>query len=110
MLWTHIGQLSTKVWEYMEGPWVLRWYPPAASQKFELGLIGPYLVIKQVSFLTYRIQKDRDSKPLVVHVDQLKPFQGRKHPENWLREREMESESPGPQPIQQEMPVLVRSR
>ena len=51
-----------------------------------------------------------DSNPLVVHVDQLKPFQGRKHPENWLREREMEPESPGPQPIQQETPILVRSR
>ena len=96
--------------EYKEGSWVWRWYPPAASQKLGLGWIGPYLVIKQVSFLTYRIQKDRDSNPLVVHVDQLKPFQGRRHPDNWLRDSEREPELPGPQPIQQETPMPVRSR
>ena len=49
--------------EYNEGAWVWRWYPPLASQKLGLGWMGPYLVIKRISYLTYRIQKNKESNP-----------------------------------------------
>ena len=72
--------------EYNEGSWVWRWYPPLANQKLGLGWVGPYLVIKRLSYLMYRIQKNRESSPIVVLVDHLKPFVGTKHPRNWLSE------------------------
>ena len=107
--------------EFTEGSWVWRWYPPLGAQKLGLGWVGPYLVIKRISYLTYKIQKDKESNPIVVHVDQLKPFHGVKHPKNWLREPEImpDTEGDGPQTlmhdknekqVSSEMPVQIRSR
>ena len=39
---------------------------------------GPYLVVKVMSDVTYRIQKSSRSKPQVVHTDRLKPYEGPK--------------------------------
>ena len=77
--------------------------------------MGPYLVIKRISYLTYRIQKNKESNPIVVHVDQMKPFQGAKHPKNWLREAEAVPDVAGSDPsvsesVPSEMPVQIRSR
>ena len=72
--------------EFSVGSWVWRWYPPLINQKLGLGWIGPYLVIQRLSYLTYRIQRNKETNPIVVHVDHLKPFIGRKHPRNWLTE------------------------
>ena len=88
--------------------------------------MGPYLIIKRISYLTYRIQKDKENKALVVHVDHLKPFSGSKHPENWLKGTrnvpnmyEKEKETPivrerentqVSQSLNSEMPVTIRSR
>ena len=119
--------------EYNEGSWVWRWYPPLANQKLGLGWVGPYLVIKRLSYLTYRIQKNRESSPIVVLVDHLKPFVGTKHPRNWLSEPRIlpstgrveiqqgvptgesvplnqETEGEGPQGTFNEIPVQIRSR
>ena len=63
--------------EFNEGSLVWRWYPPIAAQKLGLGWVGPYLIIKRISYLTYRIQKDKESKALVVHVDHLNFFRAR---------------------------------
>ncbi|CAC5414061.1 unnamed protein product [Mytilus coruscus] len=46
-----------------------------ANKKLGLGWTGPYKVIKKITDLTYRIQKDTSAKQLVVHVDHLKPYQ-----------------------------------
>ena len=95
--------------EYEEGNWVWRWYPPTANQKLGLGWVGPYLIIKRLSYLTYRIQKTKEDRPLVVHVDHLKPFAGTKHPENWLLENR-ETEPLTVDESHPDTPVQIRTR
>ncbi|CAC5376954.1 unnamed protein product [Mytilus coruscus] len=64
-----------KIRSFEENSFVWRWYPPEANKKLGLGWTGPYKVIKKITDLTYRIQKDTSTKQLVVHVDHLKPYQ-----------------------------------
>lgn len=68
---------------FSEGEFVWRWYPPHANIKFGLGWIGPYLVKRKITCVTYQIQRDPQSKDIVAHVDHLKPFNGREIPEIW---------------------------
>ena len=63
-----------------------RWYLPAISNKLGQGWTGPYLVLRKISDVTYEIQINSENKPITVHVDHLKPFQGRQPPINWLKE------------------------
>lgn len=63
---------------------------------------GPYLVIKRVSDLVYRIQKCPNSKPNVVHHGRLKVYHGPNAPD-WLTDI-VEHEQPG-QPIAPQEPV-----
>ncbi|CAG2194497.1 unnamed protein product [Mytilus edulis] len=51
---------------------VLRWYPPKANKKLELGWIGPYKISRKLSDITYEIKDCQNSKLKVVHVDHLK--------------------------------------
>lgn len=44
------------------------------SKKLRNHWIGPFLVIKKLSDVTYRIQETQISKPKVVHSDRLKPY------------------------------------
>ena len=46
---------------------------------------GPYLVTSRLDDLIYRIQKGPRSKPMVVHVDRFKKYQGNSF-DNWLAE------------------------
>ncbi len=46
------------------------------SRKLMLPWEGPYLVVKVMSDVTYRIQKTARSKLQVVHADRLKPYEG----------------------------------
>ena len=46
---------------------------------------GPYLVTSSLDDLVYRIQKGPRSKPMDVHVDRLKKYQGNNF-DNWLAE------------------------
>ncbi|KAJ8910177.1 hypothetical protein NQ315_016188 [Exocentrus adspersus] len=43
---------------------------------------GPYLIVKKVNDLVYRIQMSTKVKPKVVHVERLNPYQG-KDPPTW---------------------------
>ena len=72
--------------EYKEADWIWRWYPPSAGVKLGLGWVGPYLVIKRVTYLEYTIQKDVNSRSFTIHVDDMKPFEGLRHPDSWLIE------------------------
>ena len=45
---------------------------------------GPFLVVKRLDDLTYRIQKGPKAKPKVVHHNRLKPYEGENVP-NWLK-------------------------
>jgi hypothetical protein len=44
---------------------------------------GPFLVVKRMSDVTYRIQRNNKSKMKVVHFDRLKPYKG-KTGKSWL--------------------------
>ena len=59
---------------------------------------GPYLVIKRMSDVLYRVQKGPKSKPRVVHHDRLKAYHGPNVPD-WMECCEVsvpeESEHPG---------------
>lgn len=51
--------------------------PKGRSRKFHKPCSGPYVVVKQISDVTYCIQSvNSRCKRMVVHFDCLKPFQG----------------------------------
>ena len=49
---------------------------PGLTKKLALPWEGPYLVVKVLTDVVLRIQKSPRSKPVVVHRDRLKPYQG----------------------------------
>ena len=68
---------------------------------------GPYLVLKCLGPVNLRIQRTRRAKPLIVHVDKVKPYYG-EPPTSWLKTAEVNSDDtastleapPGPNPVQ----------
>ena len=44
------------------------------------------MVIRKITYLEYYIQKDVNSRPFTVHADDMKLFEGPRHPESWLNE------------------------
>ena len=62
--------------------------------KLQLRWEGPYLVLKRLSDVVVRIQRSKSSKMRVVHVDRLKPYQGRPI-ETWNRSEESPVEALG---------------
>ena len=44
--------------------------------KLQLRWEGPYLVVKRLSDVVYRIQRSKGARPRVIHVDRLKPYSG----------------------------------
>ena len=54
-----------------------------SRSKLRLGWTGPCLVKWKISEVLYQIQKDPDSRKLVVHVDNLKPYSGENIPSSW---------------------------
>ena len=69
-------EIGSTVWQY---------YPAHAKRKFGKGWTGPYLIIGKVNDLCYIIQKTRQAKALVVHVDHLKEYKGLRPLKSWLR-------------------------
>ena len=49
---------------------------PRLSKKLMLPWVGPYLVVEAMSDVTFRIQKSNRSKPMVVHANRLKLYEG----------------------------------
>ena len=78
--------------EFVVGQTVWRFYPPTAKLKFGQTWQGPYLVTGRVSDLCYRIQKARNSRAIVVHVDHLKLYEGEAPLVSWV-------ERPVPVPV-----------
>lgn len=67
------------------GDWVLRFYPPSQGQnKLAFPYTGPYLVTSHPGEVTYTIQRSSRSKPITVHMDDLKSYCGSDTPPNWL--------------------------
>ena len=69
--------------DFLVGDWVWYFYTPK-TQKFGRIFLGPYLVIRKLSQVTYVIQAERTRKPKVVHVDHLKRFEAKEMPKSWL--------------------------
>jgi hypothetical protein len=53
------------------------------SPKLSRAWEGPYVIIKRLSDVTYRIQRNPRAKMKVVHFDRLKPYMG-KDQESWV--------------------------
>ncbi|KAH3852290.1 hypothetical protein DPMN_094793 [Dreissena polymorpha] len=45
------------------------------ESKTRVRMDGSYIVLERITGLTYKVQKDSDSPILVLHVDQLKPYE-----------------------------------
>lgn len=69
--------------DFSENDFVCMWYPPSAGVKLGLGWKGLYKVVKKITDMTYQVQKGPKSPVIVVHIDQLKPFEGILPPRNW---------------------------
>ena len=69
---------------YKVGDWVWHWYSPTANKKLGLGWTGLYLIINQISDVTYSIQKSVTSPIINVHVDHLKPYESQNQSRDWL--------------------------
>jgi hypothetical protein len=68
-------EMNMKTRKIQPGDWVLYFYPrrwKGRSPKWERMYAGPFLVIEQISPVTFLIQKSEKADPLVVHVDKLK--------------------------------------
>ena len=86
---------NCKTREVEPGMWVWRWYPPKAKEKLGLGWTGPFKVVEKIGRSAVRIM--RDGKVLVVHINDVKPYEGREQPgseeESESEQLECESES-----------------
>ncbi|KAK3104816.1 hypothetical protein FSP39_010929 [Pinctada imbricata] len=56
---------------------------PGAKEKLSRNWSGPWIVIKRLSDVLYMIQHSKNSKPVVIHADKLKPYRG-KRKLNWV--------------------------
>ena len=73
-----------------EDDWVWYFYPPKAKQKLGQGCTGPYFpvrkymdVLHQVSDVLHQIQASSSSRPKIVHVDNLRPYEAEIMPTDW---------------------------
>ena len=70
--------------KFSAGDSVWRYNPPKARLKFGKGWEGPYLITAKVNPLCYCIQMTSKSRSIVVHVDHLKFYEGKKPVKSWL--------------------------
>ena len=70
--------------QFQVGTFVWRIYPPLAEQKVEVDWDGPFLVVKKISDLTYKIQKSPTSRKFNVNVNHLKSYMGENSPRPWV--------------------------
>ena len=56
------------------------------TKKLASRWIGPFLILHKLSDVIIRIQRTKNSKPMVVHVDRTKPYQGEPIP-SWLNRK-----------------------
>lgn len=90
---------GSKERKFGEGDFVWRWYPPAVNNKLGQGWTGPYKVLARLTDINYKIQRSILSKPITVHIDHLKPYQGRETPHNWVgNDSDVESECDSGEP------------
>lgn len=96
-------QLNQKTYDQGASVW---FYNPkkkkGVSPCFQLPWEGPYVVLKRISDVVYKIQRSPRSKARIIHHDRLSPYQGEEVP-TWLDNKEVV------QPISADMPSLEKA-
>ena len=75
--------------EFRVGDSVRWFYPPEAMKKHGRKWHGPYLVTEKINDVLYKVQRHPTGSERVIHVDNLKIFEGIPL-ENWITEEEEE--------------------
>ena len=78
--------LKVKPEKYKEGDFVYYFSPrkiPGRCTKWAKNYSGPHLIIRIIEPLNAVIQKSKQSKPVTVHIDKLKPYRGPEI-ESWI--------------------------
>jgi len=95
----HIGQaaernkkyydLRVRPQKYAVGNWVYYFNPrhyQGRQDKWSRKFIGPMLVTRVMPPVNVQLQKSRNARPFITHIDKLKPFYG-EAPRSWLEGR-----------------------
>ena len=61
--------------QFRRGEWVWRSYPQLKPGKLQKKNVGPWLVLRKITDLNYRIQRKPEDVPQVVHVDRWTKYQ-----------------------------------
>ena len=75
---------AAKYRKFPIGTWVWYYYPPKAQQKLGRGWTGPYLVVETITDVNFRIQEKPGGRTRIVHMDQIKLFEGDPPRESWV--------------------------
>jgi len=70
---------------FKPGDWVWLYYPrrrPKIKEKWAKYFVGPVKILEQLSPVLFKVQKSKRAQPQLVHIDKLKPFEG-KPPGDW---------------------------
>ena len=81
--------LRVKPRRYQVGDWVYYFNPrrfKGKQEKWMRKYTGPYLVEKVTGEVNVIIRKNRNAKPMCVHIDKLKPYTAEDTPSSWLKE------------------------
>ena len=81
--------MRVKPRSYQAGDWVYYFNPrrfKGKQEKWTRKYTGPYLVEKVVGEVNVIIRKNRNTKPMCVHIDKLKPYTADDTPASWLKE------------------------
>jgi transposase InsO family protein len=62
---------DTRSVQFVRGDWVWRSYPKLRPGKLHKQNTGPWLVLCKTSPVNYRIHRNKDTQPTIVHVDRI---------------------------------------
>jgi hypothetical protein len=68
--YSHVLQLDTGATVWLYNPRRTKGLCPKLQCNWE----GPYIIIKKLNDVIFKIQKNKQSKPKIVHHDRLKPY------------------------------------
>ena len=89
--------LRVKPKQYQPGNWVYYYNPrkfKGKQEKWQRKYSGPFLIEKTVGEVNVIIRKNKNEKPMCVHIDKLKPYTAEDTPQSWLQLQEAGHEEP----------------
>ena len=75
---------GTLLRQFKQGDWVWVFWPPGDRTKLGRGWSGPYLVIKKLGEVNYRVQESQNRREITLHIDHMKRYEG-PTPDNWIK-------------------------